>query len=113
VHRLLSLKLACLSSTTSKGGNWFSFAPINDDNSRAGAKLAFGKNLRAHYDLGADVVVSIDADPMQMDPGSISNSIAFAKARDADNGNMNRMYAIESQFSHTGGTADHRLAGMI
>ena len=102
--------LALKKEFTEKGGNWFSFAPINDDNSRAGAKLAFGKNLRAHYDLGADVVVSIDADPMQMDPGSISNSIAFAKARDADNGKMNRMYAIESQFSHTGGTADHRLA---
>ena len=95
---------------TEKGGNWFSFAPINDDNSRAGAKLAFGKNLRAHYDLGADVVVSIDADPIQMDSGSISNAIAFGKARDADAGKMNRLYAIESQFSHTGGTADHRLA---
>ena len=102
--------LALKKEFTGKGGNWFSFAPINDDNSRAGAKLAFGKSLRAHYDLGADVVVSIDADPMQMDPGSISNAIAFAKARDADTGKMNRLYAIESQFSHTGGTADHRLA---
>ena len=93
-----------------KGGNWFAFAPINDDNSRAGAKLAFGKSLRAHYDLGADVVVSIDADPMHMDNGNIANAISFAGARDVDNGKMNRMYAIESQFSHTGGAADHRLA---
>ena len=43
--------LALKKEFTGKGGNWFSFAPINDDNSRAGAKLAFGKSLRAHYDL--------------------------------------------------------------
>ena len=103
--------LALKKEFTDKGGKWFSFAPINDDNSRAGAKLAFGENLRAHYDLGADVVVSIDADPIQLDPGGIANAIGFAKARDVDAGSgMNRLYAIESQFTHTGAAADHRLA---
>ena len=102
--------LALKKEFTDKGGNWFSFAPINDDNARAGAKLAFGENLRAHHDLGAKVVVSIDADPIQLDSGSIANSIGFAKARDVDNGKMNRLYAIESQFTHTGAAADHRLA---
>ena len=58
--------LALKKEFTDKGGHWFAFAPINDDNTRAGAKLAFGENLRAHYDLGADVVVSIDADPIQL-----------------------------------------------
>ena len=102
--------LALKKEFTDKGGNWFSFAPINDDNSRAGAKLAFGESLRVHHDLGADVVVSIDADPIQLDSGSIANSIDFAKARDVDSGKMNRLYAIESQFTHTGAAADHRLA---
>ena len=104
--------LALKKEFTDKGGKWFAFAPINDDNSRAGAKLAFGENLRAHYDLGADVVVSIDADPIQLDSGSIANSIAFAKARDVDapGKTMNRLYAIESQFTHTGAAADHRLS---
>jgi len=102
--------LALKKEFTGKGGKWFSFAPINDDNSRAGAKLAFGDSLRAHYDLGADVVVSIDADPIQLDSGSIANAIGFANARDVDNGKMNRLYAIESQFSHTGAAADHRLS---
>jgi molybdopterin-containing oxidoreductase family iron-sulfur binding subunit len=91
-------------------GNWFTFSPINDDNSRAGAKLAFGENLRVHADMGADVVVTIDADPLSIDPGSVANSIDFAKARDVDSGKMNRLYAVESQFTHTGGAADHRLA---
>ena len=102
--------LALKKEFTEKGGKWFSFAAINDDNSRAGTKLAFGGNLRAHYDMGADVVVSIDADPIQLDSGSIANAIGFAKARDVDNGKMNRLYAIESQFTHTGAAADHRLA---
>ena len=104
--------LAIKKEFTDKGGKWFSFAPINDDNSRAGAKLAFGDNLRAHYDLGASVVVSIDADPIQLDSGSIANAIGFAKARDVDTPGktMNRLYAIESQFTHTGAAADHRLS---
>ena len=102
--------LALKKEFTDKGGKWFSFAPINDDNSRAGAKLAFGENLRAHYDLSADVVVSIDADPIQLSSGSIANAIGFAKGRDADSGKMNRLYAIESQFTHTGAAADHRLS---
>ncbi|MEM9940861.1 MAG: 4Fe-4S dicluster domain-containing protein [Planctomycetota bacterium] len=96
----------------SRGGNWFNFAPINEDNTRAGSKLAFGKVLRSHFHFDkAKVIVTIDADPYgSVTPGVLRNKIAFAKGRDADNGKMSRIYTIESQFSTTGTVADHRLS---
>ena len=69
-----------------KGGQWFTYSPVNDDNSRAGTKLAFGQVLRPQYDLNCQVIVTIDADPLMMDPGSIANAVSFAKGRDADAG---------------------------
>ena len=66
--------------------------------------------------LKADRVLSLDADFLGTDP--IGNSREFSKRRmggDADYkseieaGKMNRLYQIETQFSITGGMADHRL----
>ena len=86
-----------------KGGSWFTYAPINDDNQRAGSKLAFGKVLRPHLMLDkAKVIVSLDADPLGMNPASLVNSSRFSKGRDADHGHMSRLYAVESQYSLTG-----------
>lgn len=96
---------------TGKGGSWFSFAPISDDNTRAGSKLAFGTAHRAHYALDkAKVIVTLDADVLKFDQGSIANSIAFAKGRDSDHNQMSRMYSVESQYTTTGASADHRIS---
>ncbi len=96
----------------SKGASWFTFASISDDNARAGAKAAFGKVLRPHYQLDkAKVIVSIDADPLMMDANVIANNRKFAAGRDVDHSeNMCRMYVVESQYSTTGGAADHRIS---
>ena len=94
-----------------KGGKWFTFASLGDDNSRAGAKLAFGKPLRSHLLLDkAKIIVTLDADPLGMDPASVVNSQRFTQGRDADHGRMSRMYSVESQFSTTGASADHRMS---
>ena len=98
------------SAFESSGGQWFSFAAINDDNSRAGAKLAFGQTVRANYELNCDIIVAIDADPLGNEAGGIANAIGFAKGRDVDHGHMSRLYSIESQFSSTGAAADHRMS---
>ena len=96
---------------TGKGGKWFSFAAISDDNTRAGSKQAFGTPVRAHYKFDeAAVIVTLDADPLLMDQGSIANSISFAKSRDAESGKMSRMYSVESQYTTTGAAADHRIS---
>ncbi len=94
-----------------KGVNWFTFSAINDDNAREGARQAFGKPVRMHCDFEkAKVIVSIDADPLGMHPDAVNNTIKFTAGRDADHGVMSRMYAIESQFSVTGSSADHRIS---
>ena len=96
---------------TGKGGKWFSFATISDDNTRAGSKQAFGTPVRAHYKFDdAAIIVTLDADPLLMDQGSIANSISFAKSRDAESGKMSRMYSVESQYTTTGAAADHRIS---
>ncbi|MGI9495394.1 MAG: 4Fe-4S dicluster domain-containing protein [Mariniblastus sp.] len=96
---------------TAKGGQWFTYSPISDDNAREGSKLAFGRPLRAHYKLDeAKVIVSLDADILSTAGSGVANSVKFAKGRDADSKEMSRMYVVESQFSTTGAAADHRIA---
>jgi len=95
----------------SRGGSWVTYSSVADDNTRAGVKAAFGEPLRARYHFDkAKVIVTLDADPLMLDAGAISNSITFAKGRDADSGSMSRLYAVESQFSTTGAAADHRIS---
>ena len=95
----------------SRGGTWFTFAPVNDDNTRAGSKAAFGSAMRPHYLMDkAKVIVTLDADPLHHDGGNLVNSRRFAANRDADHDHMCRLYSVESQYTHTGGCADHRMS---
>src|SRR5208337_2308808 len=89
---------------------WHVYEPINRDNVYEGAKLAFGEPVETRYDLSkADVIVSLDADFLYAGfPGSARYTRDFAARRNPD-GNMNRLYVIESTPSSTGMKADHRL----
>src|SRR5258708_30088716 len=89
---------------------WHVYEPINRDNVVEGAKLVFGEPVETRYDLSkADVVVSLDADFLYAGfPGSARYTRDFAARRNPD-GNMNRLYVIESTPSSTGMKADHRL----
>ena len=94
-----------------KGGRWFSFSAISDDNTRAGTAEAFGTPVRAHYKFDqAAIIVTLDADPLLMDQGGIANAVSFAKGRDAESGKMSRLYSVESQYTTTGAAADHRIS---
>ena len=89
---------------------WHVYEPINRDNVYEGAKLAFGEPVETRYDFSkADVIVSLDADFLYAGfPGSARYTRDFAARRNPD-GNMNRLYVIESTPSSTGMKADHRL----
>ncbi len=89
---------------------WIQFEPTASDGPREGSKLAFGAPHRTQYALqAASVVVTLDADFMAPAfPASLSNARAFAQRRTAE-GDMSRLYAIESGYTHTGALADHRL----
>jgi MoCo/4Fe-4S cofactor protein with predicted Tat translocation signal len=107
-------RLAKLIAEKMPEAKWFGYDPVGDDNAREGAKLAFGQMVRTGYALdNADVIVSLDADLLGTDPAALQHARAFAKRRDVDaksNKKMNRLYVIESSYSVTGGSADHRLA---
>jgi MoCo/4Fe-4S cofactor protein with predicted Tat translocation signal len=90
---------------------WHVYEPVNRDNVLEGAKLAFGQPVETRYDFSkADVIVSLDADFLYAGfPGNVRYIRDFAARRNPD-GNMNRLYVIESGMSSTGAKADHRLA---
>jgi MoCo/4Fe-4S cofactor protein with predicted Tat translocation signal len=67
--------------------------------------------LRTHLSLDkAEVIVCLDADLFGNHPAAVKLASDFAAGREATDGKMNRLYAIESCFSITGAMADHRLA---
>src|SRR6201998_1617079 len=90
---------------------WHVYEPVNRDNLLEGAKMAFGHPVETRYDFSkADVIVSLDADFLYAGfPGNTRYIRDFAKRRDPDSGNMNRLYVVESVPSSTGAKADHRL----
>src|SRR6201993_4315201 len=89
---------------------WHVYEPVNRDNVLEGAKMAFGQPVETRYDFSkANVIVSLDADFLYAGfPGNVKYIRDFASRRSPD-GNMNRLYVIESTPSSTGAKADHRL----
>ncbi|MEC7677817.1 MAG: TAT-variant-translocated molybdopterin oxidoreductase, partial [Planctomycetota bacterium] len=89
---------------------WFEYEPCGSAVSTGGTALAFGESLRQNLDLSkASVIVSLDADPLGEDASALKNARGWAKGRDVDSGKVNRLYAVESQYSCTGLSADNRL----
>lgn len=93
---------------------WVEYEAVSRDNELAGANMAFGQPLYAHAAFDkAKVVVALDHDFLNLDAPAPFFTTAFSKRRkvgsDEDLGKMNRLYAVESQFSLTGANADHRL----
>jgi molybdopterin-containing oxidoreductase family iron-sulfur binding subunit len=91
---------------------WVVFEALAASGRAAGTALAFGKPHRVHYALTeAKVILSLDGDFISPAfPGGFANARALIKGRVPDHGEMNRLYVIESAYSLTGATGDHRLA---
>jgi MoCo/4Fe-4S cofactor protein with predicted Tat translocation signal len=93
---------------------WVEYEALSRDNELAGANMAFGQPLYSHaaYDK-AKIVVALDHDFLNLDAPAPFFTKAFSKRRkvasEEDLDKMNRLYAVESQFSLTGANADHRL----
>jgi len=91
---------------------WHQYEPINRDNSRAGAMLAFGEDANVIYRFeNAETIISLDADFLGAGPGHVRYAREFAKMRRVREAGtkMNRLYVIEPTPSVTGAAADHRL----
>ena len=93
---------------------WVTYEPLANHGRAAGTALAFGKPHRVHYSFNeAKVILSLDGDLVSSAafPAGLANARGLTKGRTPDHGGeMNRVYVIESAFSGTGSTADHRLA---
>jgi molybdopterin-containing oxidoreductase family iron-sulfur binding subunit len=67
--------------------------------------------LAPHYRLDkAEVIVCLDADLLGLHAQSVRLAREFANGRNVVDGRMNRLYAVESCMTITGGAADHRQA---
>jgi MoCo/4Fe-4S cofactor protein with predicted Tat translocation signal len=90
---------------------WHQYEPVNRDNARAGAVMAFGQPVNTIYDFSkADRILAIGSDFLACLPGSLRYARDFAAKRriNGDNSEMNRLYVIESTPTTTGANADHR-----
>ncbi|RPI25829.1 MAG: 4Fe-4S dicluster domain-containing protein [Chloroflexota bacterium] len=99
---------------------WHQYEPVHRDPVYAGAQLAFGEVVETQYRLdSAGVILSLDADFLLREPGSLRYAREFTSPRrqpDQQQSDMNRLYVVESSFTITGASADHRLpvqAGMV
>ena len=91
---------------------WAEYEPIQDEPPLAAAQAAFGAAVKPVYHFGkAKRILSIDADFLQAESGSIANIRGFSKGRRVTKKDdaMNRLYVAESALTLTGSMADHRL----
>ncbi len=94
---------------------WHQWEGAGRDRVRAGARLAFGRDVEIRYDFGkADVVVALDADPFVEGPGHLAHARSFARRRRAQAVDPSaaplRFYSVEVTPTASGVLADHRLA---
>ena len=93
---------------------WAEYDATASDSIQRSTKTYFGKSLRPlyHYEK-AKRILSLDDNFLNCQAGDIYRNKGFAKGRSAKNQedakDMNRLYMIESDFTLTGGMADHRL----
>jgi molybdopterin-containing oxidoreductase family iron-sulfur binding subunit len=81
------------------------YEPFSRTAARQGAEIAFGRPLEPVFAVErARVIATVDCDLLQ----SVKHARAFADGRRSAPAN-NRLYAIESSFTITGASADHRL----
>ncbi|HUB34338.1 MAG TPA: 4Fe-4S dicluster domain-containing protein [Bryobacteraceae bacterium] len=92
---------------------WHQYDPAGPHSARAGSLAAFGRYLNTYYRLDrARVILSLDSDFLACGPASTRYAHDFALRRRVRGSNtaMNRLYAVESHMTATGGKADHRAA---
>ncbi len=91
---------------------WITYRPEGDDTELQGLQQAAGQPVRPLYRFSeAEVIVSLDADflgPTELN--FVHNTAEFAASRriESEDDVPSRLYAVESNYSITGGNADNR-----
>ncbi len=88
---------------------WYRYEPVHDDAARAGARLAFGRVVEALPRWAdADVILSLDADPLGHGPDELRIARAFSSRR--KDVKRQRIHVAEAIWTLTGASADFRIA---
>lgn len=89
---------------------WYAHEPVDRKSTYQASDALFGRPLEPRYDFSeVDVVLSLDADFLQSQPGFLRYAhdfMARRRPRDRDT-TLARLYAAESTQSVTGAVADH------
>ena len=100
---------------------WHQYEPVNRDNARAGAVMAFGQPVNTTYDFSkAERILSLGSDFLSAVPGTLRYVRDYAAKRriaaeaagsrpDAAE-MMSRLYVVESTPTITGANADNRFS---
>jgi len=91
---------------------WIAYDPVQSDEAIRGSAKVFSKPMREIFSLDkANVIVALERDFLHREPMSLVYAREYAARRRmlTTEDTMNRMYAVESAFTITGGKADHRL----
>ena len=89
---------------------WHQWQPVNNDNARAGAMMAFGQPVNVTYKFDvATRVLSLDSDFLSARPPYLRYAREFMGRRRAfeNKVEMNRLYVIETTPTNTGAIGDH------
>lgn len=94
--------------------HFFVHEPMRQKNIESASEMAFGPNTRVRYNLeNAKVILSVFADPFSFGPEHLSHLRGFSRNRTVHNINdtmkMNRLYAVEADFTLAGTNSDHRM----
>ena len=88
---------------------WLTYSPVANNNEVAGCNLAFGVSARPYVSMAnAKVIVALDDDFLSEGPSAVRLSKEVSAHRKPEGEWMSRIYSAESNFSITGGFADHR-----
>ena len=91
---------------------WAEYEPVSDEPPLEAAQAVFGQAAKPVYRFAkAERIVSLDADFLSSESGSLYYAREFAKGRRVTKKDdpMNRLYVAESALTLTGSMADHRL----
>jgi molybdopterin-containing oxidoreductase family iron-sulfur binding subunit len=88
---------------------WFTYDAIDSGIHQRAATQAFGRPVRPvyHFDK-AKIILSLDCDFLGSEDDAHNHIRRFVKGRDPGDA-MSRLYVVESLFTLTGASADHRM----
>jgi MoCo/4Fe-4S cofactor protein with predicted Tat translocation signal len=89
---------------------WCEYEPVDFTAGAAALSQVLGADVRPHYRLeAARRILALDCDFIGSEQEAYCHIRGFARGRKAADDTMNRLYAVESLMTLTGGNADHRL----